>query len=157
MENFFKEFAKNIVTKEDLIFFTEEINSAKNYLFKDQNLSLSEKLRGKVSKTFENFIKNLEKEKIISMDPEKNRIFFENLKKYLLKIPQIKIEIAFEPTEEFILKISSWLEKNFGEKIILDLISNPEIVGGAIIEYKGKYLNFSLAKEIDELISKRIK
>lgn len=156
MERIFNDFAKNIITKEDLFFYIDEINLAKEFIFKGENLPLSEKLKGKVSQIFENFLKNLEREKIISTDLEKNRIFFDKLKNYLLKIPQIKFEIAFEPSKTFIGKLSLWLEKNAKEKIILDLISNPEIVGGVIIEYKGKYFNFSLTKKIDELISKKL-
>jgi F0F1-type ATP synthase delta subunit len=152
----FEDFAKKIITKEDLIFFLDQINLAEQFLFKERNIPLTEKLRGKVSEDFKGFIEKLEKENVITRDVEKNRIFFENLKNYLLKITQIKIEVAFKPSRRFIEKISLWLEKNFGEKIIVDLYFNPEIVGGAIIEYKGKYLNYSLAKKIDELISKRI-
>jgi F0F1-type ATP synthase delta subunit len=152
----FEDFAKKIITKEDLIFFLDQINLAEQFLFKDKNIPLVEKLKGKVDEDFKNLIEKLENENVITKDAEKNRIFFENLKNYLLKITQIKIEIAFKPSRKFIEKISLWLEKNFGEKIIVDLYFNPEIVGGAIIEYKGKYLNYSLAKKIDELISKRI-
>jgi F0F1-type ATP synthase delta subunit len=152
----FEDFAKKVITKEDLIFFLDQINLAEQFLFKERNIPLTEKLRGKVSEDFKGFIEKLERENVITRDVEKNRIFFENLKNYLLKIPQIKIEIAFKPSRIFVEKISLWLEKNFGEKIIVDLYFNPEIVGGAIVEYKGKYLNYSLEKKIDELISKKL-
>jgi F0F1-type ATP synthase delta subunit len=152
----FEDFAKKIITKEDLIFFLDQINLAEQFLFKERNIPLTEKLKGKVSEDFKNLIEKLENENVITGDVERSRKFFEDLKNYLLKIPQIKIEIAFKPSRRFIEKISLWLEKNFGEKIIVDLYFNPEIVGGAIIEYKGKYLNYSLEKKIDELISKRI-
>jgi F0F1-type ATP synthase delta subunit len=152
----FEDFAKKIITKEDLIFFLDQINLTEQLLFKDKNIPLTEKLKGRVSEDFKEFIEKLEKENVITRDVEKNRNFFEDLKNYLLKIPQIKIEIAFKPSRIFVEKISLWLEKNFREKIIVDLYFNPEIVGGAVIEYKGKYLNYSLTKKIDELISKRI-
>jgi len=151
----FEDFLKKIITKEDLIFFIDQINLAEQFLFKDKNIPLTDKIKGRVSKDFEELIEKLEKENVITRDVEKSRIFFENLKNYLLKIPQIKIEIAFKPSRNFVEKISLWLEKNFGGKMIVDLYFNPEIVGGAIVEYKGKHLNYSLAKKIDELISKK--
>ena len=89
--------------------------------------------------------------KIISKNPEDNRIFFENLKKYLQNLPQVKIVIAFRPKKEFINKISLWLEKEINQKVILDLAFNPEIVGGALIEYQGRQVDLSLAKEIESL------
>lgn len=78
------------------------------------------------------------------------------LEKYLRSLPEIKLEIAFSPENNFLEKISQWLEKELGQKIILDLTVNPKIVGGAIIEYQGNWRDFSLAKEIDKLISQKI-
>lgn len=152
MLELFEKIAEKIITKEDLIFFLEELNLAKEFLFKEINLFLSEKLKGKVSEDFQKFVEELERNSIISKDPEKNKFFFENLKNYLLKLPQIKIEIAFSPSRQFIEKLSFWFKNNLKEKLILDLISNPEIVGGVIIEYRGKYLNYSLAKKINEIL-----
>ena len=59
------------------------------------------------------------------------------LEKYLRSLPEIKLEIAFSPENNFLEKISQWFEKELGQKIILDLTVNPKIVGGAIIEYQG--------------------
>jgi len=167
----FRDFAKKIVTKEDLIFFLEEINLVQRLIFKNTNIPLSEKVKenrdedfGKEDEekkvpsfnfAFAQLIEELEKKKIISKNPEENRIFFENFKKYLQNLPQIKIEMAFRPKKEFVNKISLWLEKEIKQRAVLDLIFNPEIVGGAIIEYQGRQINFSLAKKIDELISQK--
>jgi len=148
----FCNFAKKIVTKEDLIFFLEEINLVKGVIFKNINIPLSKKVKRNISEDFRKELEELERKKIISKNPEKNQIFFENLKKYLQKFPQVKIEIAFQPKKKFVNEISLWLEKEINQKIVLDLTFNPKIVGGAIIEYQGKQINFSLAKKIDELI-----
>ena len=150
--NIFDNFSKKIITKEDLIFYLEEINLVKRLIFKNINIPLSEKAKGKISEHFRKEIEKLEKNKIISKKPEKNQILFENFEKYLQNLPQIKIKIAFHAKEKFVNEISFWLEKEIKQKVILDLIFNPKIVGGAIIEYKGKQFNFSLAKKIDKLV-----
>jgi len=151
----FRDFAKKIVTKEDLIFFLEEINLVQRLIFKNINIPLSERTKENISEDFRKELEELEKKKIISKNPEENRIFFENFKKYLQNLPQIKIEMAFQPKKEFVNKISFWLEKEINQRVVLDLIFNSEIVGGAIIEYQGRQINFSLAKKIDELISQK--
>ncbi len=148
--SFLTGFAKKIVTKEDLIFFLEEINSVQRLIFKNINIPLSERAKENISEDFGKELEELEKKKIISKNPEENRIFFENFEKYLQDLPQIKIEMAFRPKKEFVNKISLWLEKEINQKVVLDLIFNPEIVGGAIIEYQGRQINFSLAKKINE-------
>lgn len=82
----------------------------------------------------------------------KQQIFFlKLLRNHLTSLPQINLRIAFFPEEGTISKISQWLEKEIGKKIILDLNVDPRIAGGAIIEYKGKIIDFSLIKEIKKI------
>jgi len=64
----------------------------------------------------------------------------------------IKLEIAFEPSEDFLLNIKKWLKENVQQETVLQIKTNPNIVAGLIIEYQGKYLDLSLAKKIDEII-----
>ena len=151
MEKVFEESAKQIKTKEDLISILSQINSIQGLIFKNLNSPLSEKAKTKISQDFKKKLEKLEKENIISKNPEKNQIFFENFKKYLENIPQVKITTSFQPQKESINKISSWLKKEIKENVILDLIFNPEITGGIIIEYQGRQIDLSLAKKIEEL------
>lgn len=150
MEEIFEKMAKKIISREQLVALLEQINLVQQLIFKNINIPLSEKAEG-ISEDFKKEIQKLEEKKIISKNPEANQIFFENFKNYLLNLPQIKIVIAFLPREEFLKRISHWLNKEMKQKVILDLVSDPKIVGGAIIEYQGKRLDFSIAKEIDKL------
>ena len=78
------------------------------------------------------------------------------LEKKLQSLPEIKLEIAFSPDDNFINKIGQWIEKELGQKIILDITVNPKVVAGAIIEYQGNWRDFSSAKEIDRLFIKEL-
>ncbi|MFW6282471.1 MAG: F0F1 ATP synthase subunit delta, partial [Minisyncoccales bacterium] len=60
------------------------------------------------------------------------------------------------PSKEFIEKISNKIEKEVGEKVILNLIINHKITGGIIIEYRGKYLDLSLSKKINKSIAQKV-
>lgn len=155
MDKVFESFVKKIITKESLLFFLEEITRVQQIVFKNTKVPLTERLKGIVSEELRNYLKELEKKKIIPTLPHQQNSFLDKLKKYLQAIPQVKLEIAFTPTEDFILKISNWFEKEFHQRIIIDINVNPKIVGGAIVEYHGKYGNFSLAKKIDVLISQK--
>jgi F0F1-type ATP synthase delta subunit len=154
MKEVFDEFSKRILTKEDLIFYLDEIGVIEKLIFQKTEISLSEKAKEKVSNDFLNFVQELERKNLISKDPERNRAFFEEFKKYLLEIPQVKIEVAFKPKREFLKKIINFFEREFQRKIILDLTINPEIIGGIVFEWKGKIFDFSLAKRIEKIISK---
>jgi len=76
-----------------------------------------------------------------------------DLEKELRSLPEIKLEIAFNPSDYFINRLSGWLKREFGRKTILDITVNPKIVAGAIIEYQGNWRDFSAAKKIDQLLT----
>jgi len=151
MAEIFEEIIKKIITKEELIFFLEEINLLEKSIFIDVEIPLSEKLKGKVNEEFRSWLEKLEKEKFIPQSPDQQFSFFEKIKKDLLEVPQIRLEIAFQPSKEFLLRIRKWFKEEINREIILDIVVNPKITGGAIIEYQGKYLDFSLAKEITSI------
>jgi len=153
MEKVFEKFLEKVITKEDFILLLEEINSLERFIFKETKKPLSEKIKGEVREEFRNIIEKLEKEKIITRSPDQQFSFFDNFKKYLKNIPQLKLEIAFLPSEEFLLDVKNWFKKEKNKEVILDLTVNPKLVAGAIIEYEGRYGNFSIAKKIDELFS----
>ena len=153
-EYFLKELVGQVVTREDFILLSEEINQVEKLIFKEVNIPLSEKVKGKTREEFRDFLKKIEKENSHFLNPNQQLSFFQNLKKNLKNIPQLKLELAFQPSAEFLLKIKQWFKEKNRQEVILDLLINPEIVGGAIIEYRGKYKNLSVEKKIDELFSK---
>ncbi len=155
MSETFENIIKKILTKEDLVFFLEEINLTKGLIFKDIKTPLSKKLKGKVSEDFENYLQELEKKGLASQSPSQQLEFFEKIKKTVQELPQIKLEIAFQPSNNFLLKVKEWLKEATGQEMILDVTQNPELVGGVTVEYRGKYINLSLAKKIDELLSEK--
>ncbi len=155
-ESFLKDLQNQIIAKEDLIVLFEEINLTEKFIFKNISIPLSEKLKGKTREEFRRFVEKLEKENSFFRSPDQQLSFFRNLKKNLKKTPQLKLEIAFQPSIEFLLKIKQWFKEKNQREVILDLSVNPEVVGGAIIEYQGKYRNLSVGKKIDELFSKEV-
>jgi F0F1-type ATP synthase delta subunit len=146
------ELEKEILTKEDLIFYLEELKILENLCFKEPGVSLKEKAKGKVSEKVLNLVENLEKKGELLKNPEKNKEFFEEMRKQLSLLPQIKIKIAFEPKREFLKKLSLFFEEKLHKKIILDVTVDPEIIGGVIFEWGGKIFDFSLAKKIKKFI-----
>jgi len=152
----FEDLAKKIKTKEELIFYLEELSRAQQAVFKQGGVLLSEKLKGKISEELKNFFERMEKKGMLSKNPEQQYSFLEKIKKYLLSLSEVKLEIAFSPSNDFLKEISLWFEKELGQKVILDLTVNPKIVGGAIIEYQGKWRDYSIAKEIDKSIKDKL-
>jgi len=156
MKEVFEELVKKIITKEDFLLFIEEINLLEQVVFKNIEVPLWKRVKGKVREEFRNELQKLEKEGIISASPNQQFSFFDEFKNYLQKIPQVKLEIAFEPSEDFLLRIKKWFKEENHQEVILDITVNPKIVGGAIIEYQGYFRDFSLVKEMDKLTPHQI-
>jgi hypothetical protein len=110
--------------------------------------SLSEKIRTREELIF--FLEQFSEKK---SGPEKEE--FSKLEKKLRALPEIKLEIAFFPKNNFLNRISQWLQETIGEKVILDITVNPKVVAGAKIEYRGNWRDFSLAKRVDQLFSNK--
>jgi F0F1-type ATP synthase delta subunit len=150
MKKIFEKLSEHVITQEDLVFILEQIEIAKKLSFQAITVPLSEKLKNKIDERLRKEIEKLEREeKFLSVGQESE--FLDNFKNFLLKLPKMKLEIAFEPREVFILELDKWFKENLGKKIILDIFVNPKIVGGAKIEYQGKWKDYSLAKEIEKI------
>ena len=148
MEEIFKKISDKIITEEDLIFFLDQLTIVKKCLFLQTQIPLSERLKNKIDEKFRKEIEKLEKEKALPSSPEQQSSFFKELENFLLRIPKVGLEIAFEPSEEFISKIEEWFIEKIKKRVVLDILVNPKIVGGAKIEFQGKWKDFSLEKEI---------
>lgn len=151
MEDFFSQISQEIITQEDLLSFLDDINTTKKAIFQNPSKPLSQKIQNKTSREFQEVLKRLLTPPL-SRDKRKQIELLDELRNYLLSLPKIKLTLAFQPNKEFLKQISKWLQKEVGQKIILDIFVNPHIVSGVIIEYKGKYLDFSLIKEIQQFL-----
>lgn len=144
-----------ILTKDDVLYLKEKILKLQQEVFRKAG-SLSEKAKEVSEKELVEIIFDSEKKGKISLDPKKQFDYLENLQKELDDLPVLKMVLAFSPSPEIIKRISQFVREG-GEKIVLDIAVNPEIIGGVILEYKGKYLDLSFCKEVKNFIEKKWK
>lgn len=150
-ENTLDKITEDVITKEDLVYLLDDINQVQEVVYQKDQKKLSQKTKGLISERLRKIIKSQEPKKLSSRGQQEK--FLTELKDYLQEIPQIKITIAFSPSDSFLEEISQWLENEVGERVIIDLTVNHRIVGGAIIEYQGRYLNFALDQKIEQVTS----
>lgn len=134
---------ENVITKQDLVYLLDDINQAQELIYQE-----GENLEQKVSEQLKEI---LGQQDLSSREQRKK--FLSQLKERLQELPQVRITIAFVPSDSFLKEISQWLENEIGDKVIIDLTVNHKIVGGAIIEYQGRYLNLALNKKIKQATS----
>ena len=80
------------------------------------------------------------------LELEKRKITPENWQKELDSLKILKITVACEPTRSNILAYGSWIKKNIGQDVIMDISIDSNIVSGAQIVWNGKYKDYSLSE-----------
>jgi|GEM_PF-1227657 len=152
----FEKFTVELKNKEQLIILLDEIETALQFIYKEGGGQLiSARLEGHVS---EGFLANLEwaeKNGYVTSELEAQKDFFNQLKKFAQGLPLCKLVLAFSPKPDFLSKISDWVNKEAGKRIILDIYTDENILAGAIIEFEGNYRDLSFGGQLSEVISKR--
>lgn len=72
------------------------------------------------------------------------------LKEEIQKLKVLKLSLAFEVSKNSIDNLFTWVLKNQGVGIILDIKTDKSLLGGVIIEFNGKYKDLSLRKALEE-------
>lgn len=143
----------SLETREDLDQLSSEIDSLLASIFETTNQSFDTALRSVSLDTAKKIREALTKNAMDIANKEQIRNFLTGLKKLLGKFRTIRLIIAFDPSEKAIENIYNWVSSNLGEGYILDIETNENLLGGAIIVFQGKYKDFSLKKTLENVFS----
>ncbi|TSC73262.1 MAG: hypothetical protein G01um101470_188 [Parcubacteria group bacterium Gr01-1014_70] len=75
--------------------------------------------------------------------------YVEGFRKRLGELRVLTLEIAFEPTEETLAVLISWVRRNLGVDVIMDIAVDRGLFGGARVSYEGRYKEINLAALIE--------
>lgn len=64
----------------------------------------------------------------------------------------VEIELAVLPQQIILESIIDWFEINLKKRIILNININPELIGGVVLKLEGRSLDYSLKRNIEELM-----
>lgn len=76
--------------------------------------------------------------------------FLAEIKDSIRRTPVINLTIAFKPKEKTIQRIFEWVSFRLKSPILLNINVEKQIIGGAIIEFKGKYFEYTIHKVLEE-------
>ncbi|KKQ97641.1 MAG: hypothetical protein UT23_C0010G0037 [Candidatus Woesebacteria bacterium GW2011_GWA1_39_12] len=68
------------------------------------------------------------------------------LEKELKNLKDVYLTLAYEPTQDQIDTIASFIRQSTGGKIILNLSYDPQLIGGVEIIYEGVFRDFSFKR-----------
>lgn len=106
-------------------------------------------LKTKVRAGLSNYIKKKLSEEDIDIE-----LLLKTIIKNMSLIPSVKLIIAFEPSEDVIDRFYSFIADACQRHVLLDIAYSPDIVGGAVIIYRGKYRDFSFKQVFENEFEK---
>jgi F0F1-type ATP synthase delta subunit len=69
----------------------------------------------------------------------------------------VKLEVAVDVSKEMLKRIHNWLKENVGAGIILEMVTNDDVVMGAKISFQGRYIDVSAQKRWSEVWEQTVK
>lgn len=147
---------QKVRTKEEVDLLEEEVDAIVRMLFHTNQEHFEKLLKESVRmKTIDLLEEIFLAKKIGWSDKNKIEDFLRGLKKTLGELAVLHLTLAIEPAEGTVASLFAWVRKHMEEKIILDVTYDRTILGGAIIAWKGKYVDYSVQKKLDELFDKQ--
>lgn len=142
---------------------------------KAQALDFSTRLTAVIGQLYENNF-NLEqalsdafgiqkKEKFMKLFRENNvntekvdalKAFLLKMQDTVSKLPVLELTIAFEPKEKILQAITDWYALTTKKQILLNISIDPELIAGAKINFKGRYLDASLKPVFEKILQDTI-
>ncbi len=128
----------------------EKIDQLRESLY-NKRVDLDKKMNELFSPELKEKIKSYSWQEQINLnDPESFGKFLIELRTYIKNMPTVTIYIAVEATEEIASEISTWFVEHYGKNIVLDLICDRSLIGGAKIIFNSVEKDYSLRKKIAE-------
>jgi hypothetical protein len=132
---------ENIKTKREAERLLEEIEILRNGLFEAGGDAFKSLLKNKVRAiTAENIRQVFAKEGI------DKRKYLDEIEELVMKMPNVSLILAFEPSEGAVERFYTRISEATGRQVLLDVVYEPQIIGGAVIIFNGRYRDFSFKK-----------
>lgn len=80
------------------------------------------------------------------------KAFFTKIQDTINKLPTLSLTIAFEPKEKTLHALSEWFVMNIKKQMLFEITVDPNVIGGATVNYQGKFLDASVKPIFDKTI-----
>lgn len=158
----YEEILANIHTSDDLHVHINEIRKLKESLYK-RNFQSAMPDKSEVGQDFNGGVDFFDSvlgsevrawvAKIIQEDlqkyPKGKEEYLNGLEEKLLNMREMRLTLSFEPNELTIKRISESIKKDFGIEVYVNFMYDKYLIGGVVITFNGKYVDYSLRKVFD--------
>jgi hypothetical protein len=151
-----KIFLNGVKDTKGLYRLIDQLESVTKELYHNQEGAITQKLQGKLLASIQAIFVWLEQNKLEPAGDSEQKQFIEDIIDYLRKVPQVKVTLAFEPDDLFTSKLNEEISAQSGQKVILDISVNHHIVGGLVLEYRGKHKDYSVEPKVNDYLKNNL-
>lgn len=152
----FKPFENFIYDTRGLLRMMDDLALIERSLFRDKEGPISAKAKDFTTSSVISLFEDVEKTGLEPASEQKQLKFLKDLEEYLKSLPQVKINLAFAPTNTFLERLSNQISVIVGKKTLIDLVVNQYLVGGAEFEFRGKISKQTLDIKLEEVLGKLV-
>lgn len=133
-----------IITSTDVVKAKDKLESLEDSMFTSET-EVESLLNKHLSPNEKDSLSLYCQEKKLSLKSKKElEVVIDNLKKDLQGLTEVLITFAYQPSVQSLSLFKNLLSEKTGNNVVLDINTDSSILGGAIIEYKGKFGDYSL-------------
>lgn len=148
----YSDLLSQLTTSRDVALLREEIQALQTSLFKVKGETFEKVLKSKLRASVAEWITAT-----LAKYEGKKEKFLEDLLKEIEALPMVQVEIAFEPSQEALEQIHTWVVEQIGQNALIDVHIQSDLLGGATVSYQGKYFDGSLKENLQGIIDTAIK
>lgn len=145
---------RDVRTKDERDVLRDEVEELEMSLFRSDSYALEKTLKARLPKEISIVLKEILARPEFTDNPEALKTFFRKMKDILDTLSLLKLNIAFQPSEEMITRLHEWILINLPLGVVLDIGYDGSIIGGARIIFGGKYKEMTLAQMIMDVLAK---
>ncbi len=146
----YSEISESLITKSDYETLLSELDILEESLYKRGDSAFNKTLKDEVRSETADLILQLSQH-------EDLKTLLENLKKYLTAETKfLNITLAIDPSKAIVNEIGTSAKSLAGKNICVDIKVDKNILGGATFDLGGKFMDFSVAKKLEEVLKNEI-
>lgn len=131
--------------------FVNQLNGLIEELY-NKNVDVSQKIKITIpSPKSDKIITIIQNNGINLSDTIRIQTVLQDIKEIVLSIPVVIITIPYEAKEEELKRLTAWFNLNLQSKVFPKFIFDNSLIGGAAIGFKGKYKEYSIVKDLEQL------
>lgn len=144
-DQIYSELTSLIKTREDFNLIKNQLDALEVSLYelKTNNFesTLGNNVRADLAQLISKAIRTEGKEEVIK-----------KMREALGNIKFVELTLSFEPPNKLLEIIYEWFNKNVSQNISLDVKVDPDIIGGALITFEGKFFDGSLKRRLQDIL-----